>query len=790
MIKVNHLEKYFNRRKRNEIHVINDISLEFPEKGLVVLLGASGSGKTTLLNVLGGLDKVQSGDIQFNQHALSGYKASTWDRIRNESVGYIFQNYNLLPELSVFDNIAFVLKMIGISDPAIIEERVNYILHAVKMYPFRKKKGLQLSGGQQQRVAIARALVKNPQVIIADEPTGNLDSKNTLDIMNIIKSISMEKLVVLVTHERDLAKFYGDRIIELKDGSIIEDYLNDESEDHGMSRDDTIYLKDLKNPSNLSDEKLNLSLFSDQDHEEPISIRLIIKNKTLYLDVDTNIKKIKFADESSGVRIKDESYIKKTRQQLIETTFDTNVLDNTEVPKQKKYMVSIKQTLMMAFQKIMRTSRKGKLMLFSFLVAGAVIAFTISTLAAVIIIRPEPYMQQNRGYVSVLQSNLNTMPTYENLLGLQDIDDENFYINTFSSKSLMFINPDGSSSMVGIQGNIDLIDHIKSNQLIAGRMPISGHEIVVSLAVADQLIDNTNGQDFGIWSYDHLFSETIRFRFLEIKVVGVVDTDISLIFMSRDLANFIHPITAHYFEGLPHSFLDDEDIIAGARPEEGQVLISSTMYETIFGTGEPYGEFPKDVLLFDYDISGVYEADLVNDYAFLTVEEMEQIRYENAFRTFIYTEKTAKMIGLIDGMGFTAYDIYDEAVKNARESQQLILISTISTSALLIGFAALGFYFVIRSSLISRIYEVSVYRALGVRKKDIFRSFIVEIFVLTTISTMVGYILATMALSRLQEGLLGEFNFFYVSPLTVVAGIIIAYIINILAGLLPVFLLL
>src|SRR5690606_16950020 len=144
-------------------------SMEFPEKGLVVLLGASGSGKTTLLNVIGGLDKVDRGTIQFYEHQIKGYKAGIWDKIRTQDIGYIFQNYYLMNDLSVFENVAFVLKMIGITDKEAIEERVNYILNQVGMYRFRKKKATQLSGGQQQRVAIARALVKNPKVIIADE---------------------------------------------------------------------------------------------------------------------------------------------------------------------------------------------------------------------------------------------------------------------------------------------------------------------------------------------------------------------------------------------------------------------------------------------------------------------------------------------------------------------------------------------------------------------------------------------------------------------------------------------
>src|SRR5690554_5452071 len=260
MIKLSHLNKYFNKGKTNEIHVLNDITIDLPNKGLVVFLGESGSGKTTLLNVIGGLDKIGSGNIYFADKEISKYNVTKLDELRNETIGYIFQNYYLQPQLSVFDNVAFVLKMIGIVDEEEIKNRVNYVLTALGMFDFRKKKALQLSGGQQQRVAIARALVKNPHVIIADEPTGNLDSNNTIYIMNIIKEISKEKLVVLVTHEKNIANFYGDRIIELKDGEITSDVINGETTDYDFTSGDHIYLKDLYNLSSFENEDIKVDL--------------------------------------------------------------------------------------------------------------------------------------------------------------------------------------------------------------------------------------------------------------------------------------------------------------------------------------------------------------------------------------------------------------------------------------------------------------------------------------------------------------------------------------------------
>ena len=219
MFRVNKLHKYYNRRKSNEIHVLNDITFDFPDKGLVCLFGPSGCGKTTLLNAICGLDSIHSGQIVFEDTTIDRYQMTKWDNIRSDKFGYIFQNYVLFEDISVYENLAFVLKSYELSK-AEIDERIVYALSSVGMEKYAKRLPKQLSGGQQQRIAIARALVKSPSIIVADEPTGNLDEKNTNQIMNIIKKLSKDCLVILVTHERRLADFYADQIIELKDGQI------------------------------------------------------------------------------------------------------------------------------------------------------------------------------------------------------------------------------------------------------------------------------------------------------------------------------------------------------------------------------------------------------------------------------------------------------------------------------------------------------------------------------------------------------------------------------------------
>ena len=226
MINIENVNKYFNKGKKNQIHVINNTTLSLEDSGLVALLGPSGSGKTTLLNAIGGLDKVNKGNIYINGKKITSKSSYKVDKIRNLNIGYIFQDYKLLDNLTVYENVAIVLKMLGIKDKEEIKKRVTYVLEKLNIYRYRNRPADMLSGGERQRVAIARAIVKDPDIIIADEPTGNLDSANTIEIMNIIKSISKDRLVILVTHEKELAMFYATRIIELEDGIIIKDYEN------------------------------------------------------------------------------------------------------------------------------------------------------------------------------------------------------------------------------------------------------------------------------------------------------------------------------------------------------------------------------------------------------------------------------------------------------------------------------------------------------------------------------------------------------------------------------------
>lgn len=202
--------------------VLNKVTINFRESEFAAILGPSGSGKTTLLNIIGGLDKYSSGDLAINEKSTKKFRDKDWDAYRNHRIGFVFQSYNLIPHQSVLQNVRLALTLSGISKRESVR-RAKKALKDVGLEEHINKLPAQLSGGQMQRVAIARALVNDPDILLADEPTGALDSETSLQVMDLLKKIAANKLVIMVTHNPDLAKEYATRIIKLKDGKIVAD---------------------------------------------------------------------------------------------------------------------------------------------------------------------------------------------------------------------------------------------------------------------------------------------------------------------------------------------------------------------------------------------------------------------------------------------------------------------------------------------------------------------------------------------------------------------------------------
>lgn len=260
MIKLININKYYKSGSEN-YHALRDINLEFGDSGMHFIHGKSGSGKSTLLNVLGGLDKYDSGDLIIDNVSTANFSRKDFNTYRNTYIGFVFQEFNVLKGLTVYENIALSLELQHMNVKQ-NHHKIQEIIDKVGLTGLENRMMNQISGGQRQRVAIARALIKNPRVIIADEPTGNLDSKNSKMVMNLLKELSKDHLIIVVTHSDALALEYSDRLIEIKDGSVVKDTGNN----GGLDKD--LVLDPVKVPV-----KTSLTL----------SFKSILKNKLRFI---------------------------------------------------------------------------------------------------------------------------------------------------------------------------------------------------------------------------------------------------------------------------------------------------------------------------------------------------------------------------------------------------------------------------------------------------------------------------------------------------------------------------
>lgn len=221
MLQLQHISKVYHTGNQ-EFHALKDISIRFRENEFVSILGQSGSGKTTLLNIIGGLDQYTSGDLLIQGKSTKQFKNRDWDSYRNHTIGFVFQSYNLIGHQTALSNVEIAMTLSGVSKSE-RKKRAIEALERVGLKDHLYKKPNQMSGGQMQRIAIARALVNNPKVVLADEPTGALDSETSVQIMELLKDIAKERLVIMVTHNPELAQAYSTRIVQVLDGNILSD---------------------------------------------------------------------------------------------------------------------------------------------------------------------------------------------------------------------------------------------------------------------------------------------------------------------------------------------------------------------------------------------------------------------------------------------------------------------------------------------------------------------------------------------------------------------------------------
>ena len=792
MIKLEKTHKYFNRHKKNELHVINNTSLNLPNTGLVALLGSSGSGKTTLLNVIGGLDKVQKGKIYINDKRITKRSSHYVDKVRNLNVGYIFQNYHLIDNLTVFENVAITLKMIGIKNKEEISKRVDYVLKIVKIDRLKNRPASMLSGGEKQRVAIARAIVKDPNIILADEPTGNLDSQNTIEIMNIIKAISKNRLVILVTHEINLAKFYADRIIEIENGEVKNDYENAEENSLDYKIDNKIYLKDFKNKEELSNK---LTIFSDKGLKS--NITLVVKNNNIFIKCNGN-EKIEVIDENSNIELINEHYKKMDKSIYEEYDFD---FKNIETKKEKhKYSSIINgfSSIKDGFKKILDYSFIKKLLLLGFALSGLFIMYSVSNIFGVLNVKDSYFIKKNKNYYEVVlpKISVDNFIKYENLEGVNYILPGNTYVTLNISFNNYYQTMNATSY---ISGSLISSDLLNVDDLIYGNNIQNNNEIVVDTSVLKPLFegDNRTGLQAGLKGYKDLIGYEVKSSIKSYKIVGITDIgDYSIYISKNEMIDLLYDSLNNETNG--EVYIMDDNVINSDKIYNYNSVSDYTLkkgrlpendYEVIVNIDNEY-EYPinkKSNLKINntkLTVVGYFESKTINN----PLVNDNMIKYsliEKSSNLSIMPSDEEKVITSFNNEKLNIKSSYDFAKSEYIESKKDSVNSGLIASAVILFISFMEIYLMIRSSYLSRIREIGVLRAIGVKKFDICKMFSGEIIAITTITCVPGVLFMAYCLKTLQTIRYVEMNYL-VNINIILLSIIIIYIFNLIIGLLPI----
>lgn len=794
MIRLTKVNKYFNKKKSNEIHVINDTSIELENKGLVTFLGNSGCGKTTLLNAIGGLDKVDSGEIYIDDDRITTKSNGKKDEIRNVSVGYIFQNYNLIEDDTVFDNVALVLKMMGIKDKKEIEERVMYILKRVGIDKYKNRPAKMLSGGERQRVGIARAIVKNPKIIIADEPTGNLDSKNTIEIMNIIKAISREKLVILVTHEREIAEFYASRIIEIVDGRIVSDKENAHNDELDYRLENKIYLQDMPVQKELMQDNVKIKYYSDK--EDLLEVKVVVKNNNIYLEIPKGM-----GEGSDAVELIDDHYKKISKDIYEDYEFDYDKLIDESFKPHYTSIFNLGTLLINGYKKIFSYSIIKKILLLGFVLASMFSIYAVSNIAGITNVTDDKFVQVNQNYLTINTAKLSPA-FYEKYENREDVD----YVLPGDSNASFIMPMDdyyqSAGAMTTVSGSLSDIDMVTKDSLIAGKLADSERRIIIDKMVIDSILGNYEVQQVGISTYEDFVGRKLELNRLgEFTIAGITDQGSPSIYTEKDL--FIDILC-----NQPSKGAEDEQGMEDAESTEDQVanydLVKKNEDIQITSGSAPKNDHEalinenhrfEAAIGSDLDVKingkkltvcGYYSDKRQGDNIYVTAK-MAKYYYIGSQKSMVLSPKDkSATFDQLSSQNIKITDNYENSREQYIDSIKKQVMATLLVCGIILIISLIEIYLMLRSSFLSRIKEVGVLRAIGLKKKDIYKMFVGEIIALTTLTTLPAMALMAYILNGISKvPMIGEQ--YLMNPAVFLISFAIVAVFNLAAGLLPVF---
>lgn len=677
---------------------LDDINIKFRKSEFVSVLGPSGSGKTTLLNVLGGLDTYSSGDLIINGKSTKEFKSKDWDEYRNNVVGFIFQSYNLITHISVLANVEMSLKLSNVSKK-IRREKALKALEEVGLKDHAHKKPNELSGGQMQRVAIARSLVNNPDIILADEPTGALDSKTSKEIMKLIKKVSKGKLVIMVTHNEELASTYSNRIINLKDGKIINDtnpYTEEEKEKNTIKfRKTKMSFKEALSLSlnNIMTKKGRTLLTAFASSIGIIGIALI-------LSLSNGFDK-KVNEYEKGIMSAMPIIISKESMNMDEDTIKELKGDNRIKYPESEYILSKKDEM----DTLSRTNNLTKDYINYIKNTPKEYAYGVSFYSS----RMFNIINENKELIDASKINIGSIPySFDESKPNQVLD---AYYNVLKGRM-----PENKDELVLIVNAYNEVDENTLKALgFTNKEKITFDEILEStlkIVPNDTLYKETNGIFMRNNNLDEIYSDSIT-----LKVVGIIRAN-------EKFPAFVQNSSLCYtneFNEYFTSINDKSKIVEKQREVNYNILTGIEFDETM--TKENFlsylgaDEIPMIIYLYPKDFESKDDLLSYLDNYNTNLKEEDKI---------VYIDQ-AKMISNMSGSVMSAITIV------------LVAFSSISliVSSIMIGI-------ITYISVLERTKEIGILRSLGARKKDITRVFNAETFIIGITSGIIGIVIASL----------------------------------------------
>ena len=812
---------------------LDNISINFRNCEFVSILGPSGSGKTTLLNIIGGLDNYTSGDLIINGISTKKYNDRDWDTYRNHKIGFVFQSYNLITHQTVLSNVELALTLSGVKSKE-RKKRAKDALKKVGLIEHINKKPNQLSGGQMQRVAIARALVNNPDILLADEPTGALDSKTSVQIMNLLKEVAKDRLVIMVTHNSDLAEKYSTRIIDLKDGEI--------------KGDTNPYNKSDENNETTKDKKTNMNFLTALS----LSLNNLMtkKGRTILTAFAGSIGIIGIAlilSLSSGVQ----NYINRVQEETL-TSYPLMIEDNSVD------LTSVMTEQMDKLKKDENTKQSNKIY------SNNMMTDTLSIMSSKVqsnnLKSFKEYIEKNKE-INKYTTSIDYKYNIELQLYKSDIEDKIVKVNPNTILSTMGITDMQASYFMFKDVFSEIIDNDELNnqmyEIVSGRMPKNYNEVVL---VVDK---NNRISDYVLYALGLKDQQELKDMFEKVrKGEKVVTTDTSYEYSELIGLKFKLLLNTDYYEKVNGLWIDkseDEEflreklkdseeitIVGIIKPNKDSAVTSSTLGGILYTDSlekhvlkkvedsqivKEQKQNPEINIITGLEFSN--EEFNINDLSFeqqmylssLNQEELAEVitKYKESYS--LTYEKVLEKLGSIDldnPSGIYIYakdfeskdaikniinDYNEQQRKNSKEANVInyndvvgMLMSSVTDIVDIISYVLISFVsisLVVSSimigiityiSVLERTKEIGILRAIGASKKDVSRVFNAETLIIGFTSGVFGIlitVLLNIPINIIIKKLKGVSNISQLPLNGAIILIMISVILTIIAGLIP-----